>query len=156
MCPPFRTNVRCSGPVYTRVVGSDAVALLTKIREGLLRLHKTLLDWERSDYERTHGRQSTADLLNAFLKEPHFAWLRPMSQLIVRIDEMLEDATPPTEADAQAVLTHLKTLTSIEGSKGEARRYEQALQENPDTVFAHRDLMTLLGVSRQDERRESE
>jgi hypothetical protein len=146
-----------SRPVYTRGVGPDVLPLLTKIREALLRLHKTLLDWERSNFERTHGRQSTTDLLNAFLQDPHFAWLRPMSQLIVRIDEMLENATPPTASDAQSVVTHLKTLTAPGERGGEdARRYEQALQENPDTVFAHRDLMTLLGVSRQDERRESE
>ena len=137
-------------------MGPD-VLLLTKIREALLRLHKTLLDWERSNYERTHGRQTNADLLNAFLQDPHFAWLRPMSQLIVRIDEMLENTTPPTAADAQAVMTHLKVLTAADEHGGEdARRYEQALQENPDTVFAHRDLMTLLGGSRRDERRDGE
>ena len=138
-------------------MGSDVPALLTKVREGLLRLHKTLLDWERSNYERTHGRQSNTDLLNAFLQDPHFAWLRPMSQLIVRIDEMLEDATPPTMPEAQAVLANLKALTSPdESGHGAARRYDQALQENPETVVAHRDLMTLVGASRQDERRTSE
>jgi hypothetical protein len=136
-------------------VDPDAKALLTNVRQGLLRLHKTLLDWERGHYERTHGRQSSADLLNAFLQDPHFAWLRPMSQLIVRIDEMLEDAARPTAAAAQGVLAELKALTSPgDSGKGDAQRYARALEENPETVFAHRDLMALAG-SRQDDRRPS-
>jgi hypothetical protein len=130
---------------------------LAKIREALLRLHKTLLDWERSDYERLHGRQSTTDLLNAFLQDPHFAWLRPMSQLIVRIDEMLENATPPTASEVQAVMSRLNALTSsAESDEGDGRRYAQALQENPDTVFAHRDLLKLLRGSPQGDGREGE
>ena len=137
-------------------MGPEVPALLTKIRGALLRLHKTLLDWERRHYERTHGRQSTTDLLNAFLQDAHFAWLRPMSQLIVRIDEMLEDPTPPTSAQAHAVVAHLMALTSPnETAEGDQRRYDQALQENPETVFAHRDLMTVVGFTR-DERRTGE
>jgi len=128
-------------------------ALLTNVRQRLLRLHKTLLDWERVNYERIHGRQSTAELLNAFLEDPHFAWLRPMSQLIVRIDEMLDDAVQPTKAEGEAVLVRLRALTSPGDSGEDARRYDQALQENPETVFAHRDLMTLVDGSRQDDGR---
>src|SRR5687768_1783354 len=132
-------------------------ALLTNVRERLLRLHKTLLDWERVNYERIHGRQSTTDLLNAFLQDPHFAWLRPMSQLIVRIDEMLEDATPPTASEVQAVMARLTALTSpAQNTEGDGGRYAQALQENPETVVAHRDLVTLLRARPQDDRRESE
>jgi len=134
-------------------VDPDTKALLTNARQGLLRLHKTLLDWERSHYERTHGRQSIGDLLNAFLQHPQFAWLRPMSQLIVRIDEMLADAAQPTAADAEGVLAQLRVLTSVgDSAEGDTRRYDQALQENPETVFAHRDLMALVSPSRQDDR----
>ena len=131
---------------------SDTKALLTNVRQGLLRLHKTLLDWERGHYERIHGRQSIGELLNAFLEHPQFAWLRPMSQLIVRIDEMLEDGAQPTSAEAQGVLAEMKALTSAgDSAAGDTGRYGQALQENPETVFAHRDLMALVGPSRQDD-----
>jgi hypothetical protein len=37
---------------------------------------------------------------------------RPISQLIVRIDEMLEDEIPPEDADLEAVLAHVRDLTS--------------------------------------------
>ena len=36
---------------------------LTQLRHGLLRLHKTLLDWERGAYEQVHGRQEAMSKL---------------------------------------------------------------------------------------------
>src|SRR6266550_3690340 len=87
-------------------------AELKNVRHALLRLHKTLLDWERAAYERIHGRQSSNALLDALLKDPQFAWLRPISQLIVRIDEMLEDEIPAEQGDLEAVLAHARDLSS--------------------------------------------
>ncbi len=123
--------------------------LLTDLRKALLRLHKTLLDWERSGYERIHGRQSSNDLLKALLNDPQFAWLRPMSQLIVRIDEILGDKTPPMRNDVDAVVAQVRTLTSPnETGNTYERRYDMALQEHPDAVFAHRDLLVLFREDR--------
>ena len=119
--------------------------LLGDLRHALLQLHKTLVEWERNGYERIHGRQSSHDLLNALLNDAQFAWLRPMSQLIVRIDELLSEKTPPMRNDVDAVVAQVKTLTSPnENGNTYERRYDMALQENPDAVFAHRDVLMLL------------
>jgi hypothetical protein len=127
----------------------QAEKLLGDLRQALLRLHKTLLDWERGGYERIHGRQSSNDLLNALLNDPQFAWLRPISQLIVRIDELLSEKTPPMRNDVDAVVAQVKTLTSpnADGNIYE-RRYDTVLQEHPDAVFAHRDVLKLLKPER--------
>jgi hypothetical protein len=123
----------------------DAVELLRELRQVLLRLHKTLLDWERKAYERLHGRQSNKALLDALLKDPQFAWLRPLSQMIVRIDEMMEDEIPPEKGDLEAVLGHVRDLTTPnESGNSYEQRYHNALQESPDAVFAHRDVVALL------------
>ncbi len=123
----------------------QAQRLLTHLRHALLRLHKVLLDWERSGYERIHGRQSSSDLLKALLNDPQFAWLRPMSQLIVRIDEILDEKTLPMRNDVEAVVSQVKVLTSPnESGNTYERRYDMALQEHPDAVFAHRDVLVLL------------
>jgi hypothetical protein len=120
-------------------------ASLPSLRQGLLRLHKTLLEWERGHYERARGRQSNTALLTAFLQDSQFAWLRPMSQLIVRIDELLEDKNPPSADEIQAIIAELQTLTSPSETGDEyARRYHTALQENPESVLAHRELVTQL------------
>jgi hypothetical protein len=123
----------------------QAEKLLGDLRQALLRLHKTLLDWERGGYERIHGRQSSHDLLTALLNDPQFAWLRPISQLIVRIDELLSEKTPPMRNDVDAVVSQVRTLTSpnAEGNIYE-RRYDTVLQEHPDAVFAHRDVLAVL------------
>ena len=135
----------------------DAPALLTNVRQGLLRLHKTLLDWERGNYERTHGRQSTTDLLNAFLQDPHFAWLRPMSQLIVRIDEMLEDANP---ADGDRGASRARASEGVDVSRRKRRGGCPTLRpgaagEPRDGVRAPRPL-ALLARLPQGERRATE
>lgn len=122
-----------------------AEKLLGDLRHALLRLHKVLLDWERSGYERIHGRQSSHDMLTALLNDPQFAWLRPMSQLIVRIDEILGEKTPPMRNDVDAIVAQVKALTSPkETGNTYERRYDMALQDHPDAVFAHRDVLTLL------------
>ena len=132
----------------------QAEKLLGDLRRALLRLHKTLLDWERAGYERIHGRQSSNDLLNALLNDSQFAWLRPISQLIVRIDELLGEKTPPMRNDVDAVVSQVKALTSpnAEGNIYE-RRYDTVLQEHPDAVFAHRDVLTLLKEELSKEKR---
>ena len=60
-------------------------ALLTELRRLLLQLHKTLLDWQREDYEGQYGRLQTPQLLQVLFDHPEFAWLRSMSGLIVRM-----------------------------------------------------------------------
>ena len=119
--------------------------LLAEVRAALLALHKTLLEWERSGYERIHGRKSSGEILEALLNDPQFAWLRPMSQLIVRIDELLNEDTPPMRNDVDAVVAQTKTLTTAnESGTTFEQRYDQALQEHPDAVFAHREVVKLL------------
>jgi hypothetical protein len=133
----------------------QAEKLLNDLRQALLRLHKTLLDWERGGYERIHGRQTSNDLLNALLNDAQFAWLRPISQLIVRIDELLGEKTPPMRNDVDAVVSQVKSLTSpnAEGNIYE-RRYDTVLQEHPDAVFAHRDVLVLLKEERRAKKEE--
>ena len=125
-------------------------ALLAELRRLLLQLHKTLIDWQRRDYEHVHGRLQTTELLQAIFNAPDFAWLRSMSGLIVRIDEALE-VKPRTEAEVSEtgpLVASARELVSPEAGTLYAMRYHAALQELPDAVLAHRDLVTLLKMQR--------
>src|SRR5690242_14649168 len=82
----------------------QAEKMLGDLRQALMRLHKVLLDWERRGYERIHGRQSSHDMLQVLLSDAQFAWLRPISQLIVKIDEILSEPTPPMRNDVDAIV----------------------------------------------------
>jgi hypothetical protein len=127
-------------------------ALLAELRRLLLNLHKTLIDWQRADYERVHGRLQTTQLLNVMFNEPAFAWLRTMSGLIVRIDEALEKPRPtdPPRAEIESgpLVAAARGLVTPESGSEYAQRYHAALQELPEAVLAHRDLIILLKLQR--------
>jgi hypothetical protein len=130
-------------------------ALLVELRRLLLQLHKTLIDWQRAEYEGQHGRLQTSQLLNILFNDPEFAWLRSMSGLIVRIDESLDTKAPRRGAvDERAeegtgpLVAAARDLIAPEAGSPYALRYYAALQELPDAVLAHRDLVTLLKLQR--------
>jgi hypothetical protein len=120
--------------------------LLINLRKALLNLHKTLLEWERAAYERIHGRTSPGSLLTALMTDPQFAWLRPLSELIVRIDESLEiDALEGPEVDVDAIVSlAASAIVPDEAGTAAAQRHHKALQEHPDAVFAHRAVTNVL------------
>jgi hypothetical protein len=122
-------------------------ALLAELRRLLLDLHKTLIDWQRADYERTRGRLQTTQLLNVIFNDPEFAWLRTMSGLIVRIDEAL-GAKPPEGSETGPLVAQARQLIAPEAGSPYAQRYHAALQEVPDVVLAHSGLVTLLKLQR--------
>jgi len=131
------------------MVERDFRGQLTGLRHGLLRLHKTLLDWERGVYEQEHGRQTGGELLKLLLDDPQFAWLRPMSQTIVRIDELLDADAALAESDVTDVFATANELTSPgDGGAATGQRYQEALQGSPDAVFAHRDVRAILSQPR--------
>jgi hypothetical protein len=101
-------------------------AHLDNIFLALLRLHKALLDDERVSYERVHGRiPSNGAFLQLVLEDAWFAWLRPLSQVMAKFDELGEEDKSP------------------EGT-GFGRHYYEALQREPDVVLAHAAVRTLL------------
>src|SRR5687767_980307 len=107
--PPW--HHRCNSPPEVDVNYVER-GLLTDLRHALLHLHKTLLDWERAAYERIHGRVTGNALLQAIMNDPQFAWLHPMSQLIVTIDETLENEAPDRPADVSGILAQTRQLVS--------------------------------------------
>ena len=116
---------------------------LTELRNGLLKLHKTLLDSERATYERDVARiTTTGQYLNLVLNDPWFEWLRELSQFIVLIDETLDFEDPATAADAERLITQARELVApSENGPAFARRYFDAMQRDPGVVLAHRDMM---------------
>ena len=123
--------------------------LLFDLRKALLHLHKTMLDWERSAYERVHGRVSAGEILRVIVEDPQFAWLRPISELIVRIDETVETEDGDTAAEVDALLARAReVVTPVEAASPNAQRYLAALQDHPDAVFAHRAVTNVLKTAR--------
>lgn len=118
---------------------------LRELRRGLLHLHKTLLDAERVSYEKAHGQVTSGELLQLVISHEQFAWLHSVSELIVSIDEMLGADEPAKTNEASSLLAQARALIKPSENGGEfARRYYAALQNDPDVVFKHREVMLIL------------
>jgi hypothetical protein len=82
--------------------------------------------------------------LQLLTKDPWFAWLQPLSQLIVSMDEALDAKEPLTAAAIKALLNEAKTmLVPSESGEGFGRHYFDALQRDPNVIFAHREVTKL-------------
>lgn len=130
----------------TKDMISDATrAHLNQIGRILLRLHKTILDAERAEYEGLYGRVNPGQMLQLLLNDPWFAWLRTLSELVVLVDEMAESKTPIMEQDADTLLKQIRNvLKPAEGVEGFGGKYYNALQHNPDAVLIHAEVSRLL------------
>ncbi|WP_455370551.1 hypothetical protein [Petrachloros mirabilis] len=120
--------------------------MLTEVRRGLLSLHKALIIAEQLTYERINGRvASTGQLLQLVLSDPWFTWLHPLSQMVIRIDELLDEDNELTIVEVEHFLSDVRNLIrpSEEGD-GFERSYYEALQREPDVIFAHVEVKKLL------------
>ena len=70
--------------------------------------------------------------------DPWFAWMRPISQLIVEIDERLDARVAPTTAEVAAYVSRTRLLlVASETDNRFGQHYFEALQRDPDVVLAH-------------------
>lgn len=119
---------------------------LLMLREALLDLHKALVESERASYEQTMGPvQSANHLLKLLTDDPWFAWLHPLSLLIVSIDEALEGSDAVNIRNANALIKSTRDLlVASEEADGFAGHYYIALQRDADVIMAHSDATKLL------------
>lgn len=132
-----KTSTKKSCPLRKRILD---------MRSSLLSLHKALILAEQVTYERINGRvESTGQLLQLVLNDPWFTWLHPVSQLVVRIDNLLEEGSELSPVEVEHFLIEARSLIrpSEEGD-GFERSYYEALQRDPDVIFAHVEVKKLL------------
>jgi len=119
---------------------------LREVRHGFLRLHKALLDAERETYEQHFGKiQTNGDFFQLVISHEWFDWLRPMSQFIVQVDELLDDkaAIASSQIHDSMEQAHQLLKASEDGTLAE-QRYDQAIQRSPDIAFMHAALLNSL------------
>jgi hypothetical protein len=128
-------------------MSESAKARLAEVRLALLALHKVLLEAERASYEKTVGTiPSPNHFLRLLTSDPWFAWLQPLSRLIVSLDEIEEADEPVTDATVDSVVNATRSLLSpSESGEGFGRHYFDSLQGDPVVVIAHVEVMRLLG-----------
>jgi len=135
---------------------------LTQVRRTLLDLHKALIERERAAYEKGHGSVTPGQMLQLLIRDSAFSWLHPISELIVRVDELISNAsdrrrpTPsrpamtPDQISAEADFLLVETrelLTAGDAPGGFRERYDAVLQSDPAIVLLHRAVMSALPQS---------
>ena len=117
---------------------------LREVRSRLLHLHQTLLNMERKSFETIHGSTTSGELLQLVINHPLFAWLRTISALITQIDELYDADEPPADEDVTNLVTQARQLFTSAEDEELRFKYQSALQQEPEVVMAHSELMKLL------------
>lgn len=124
---------------------------LVALRTTLLRLHKTLLEMERREYEKAHGQVNVGELFRLVVDDPQFAWLHSISEFVVRIDEMLAGEKEVTEVDShESVSLARKMFLPSETGDGFQKQYFEAIQKDPAVVMEHAELARLFSTEPTD------
>ena len=123
-------------------MSDDARAAVRVLAQSLRALHRHGLTVTQQSFEKLKGRvRGPGELLQLVVHDPLFAWLRPLSQEIVALDELAE-ADEIAQQDLDAARASVAELLD---SNAEFRgTYLVYLQEEPDLVLAHAAVRRLL------------
>lgn len=123
----------------------DDTERLKSGRNLLLKLHKSLVDHERSNYEGFNGPTTSTDFLNLLLNDDDFEWLRRFSTLIVDIDEMFAQKEGFAGDAVTAHISRMRNLLSMEGEDDYFHdKYKWALQNDSDVAALHAEIKKIL------------
>ena len=113
----------------------------------LLRLHGVLLDRERRAYEDRHGSVASRDLLHLLLHDQQFSWLRSLSSMIAKIDEVIDADEPLPPQSVQSAFREAHQLLKSGAGGDFQEKYHLALQDSPDVIMAHAAVSRVLSDS---------
>lgn len=106
---------------------------LRELRPILLRFHKALLEAEKTSYEQANGQiRSKGEYFQLVVGHEWFSWLRPISQFVVQMDEVLMSKQPQSPEKAYELMAAARTLlTTSETGTALKERYQVAIQHDP-------------------------
>ena len=118
-------------------------AHLRDLWKHLLPLHRALIEAARAEYTAAiapvGGPTHLLQLLN---DDPFFAWLKPLTAVIVDIDEM--SRTDFERAQLDALTSRVRAIFDTEADAAFAGRYLPLLQQDVDVAIAHAAIRQIL------------
>lgn len=125
---------------------SDPRSQLTSLSLALRTLHKTLVE---SESQRFGEVGNAFEHLQLLATHPQFAWLHPLSALLVELDERLSDKGGVDAAALQSCKTRIEEQLAL-GPEAEGeftQKYRDALQASTEVAAAHGTLRQRLAAS---------
>lgn len=106
-----------------------------------------MLDAQRIEYERAHGRIETrGEFLGLVLNHPEFEWIRALSALIAQLDEWAEGGDEAPEAGLEGIVDALRSLIRPGGANAAfSARYWKMVEDQPAVTVAHVKAWRLVG-----------
>jgi hypothetical protein len=115
---------------------AETRASLKALSKSMLPLHRALIEATKGEYIESTGNpvDKPAHLLQLLTEDPFFAWLKPMTHLIVRIDEMTSGELEPPEV-TDVVLTARRMFEPTDDPF--STRYFDLIQRDLEVAIAH-------------------
>jgi len=112
-------------------------AALRETSKALIPLHRLLIDAAKADYAEQFGAiNSPTEMLQLLTDDPFFAWLKPITSLILDIDDMARRDFEP--ADAHAIGERLEHLFGPAADDAPfSKHYVPILQREVDVTIGH-------------------
>lgn len=118
---------------------------LKEIRNELLKLHKTLMDIEKENYEAEFGKITPTQLLQMLFDNKRFVWLRTISILVTEYDELFADKKGMDQDLAISLLEKTKQLFDESDNFTEFKNKFKVNLDTESSVAIHYDrLLNLL------------
>jgi hypothetical protein len=108
---------------------------LRDVSKVLLPLHRALIEAAKDDYAFGIAPVKPSQLLQLLNDDPFFAWLKPLTSLIVDIDEMARTDFEP--ADVAGIAGRVDRLFGANAEEAFAAHYIPMLQRSVDVAVGH-------------------
>jgi len=114
-------------------------AQLRTLSRALRDVHRSLVEFSRERYELDNGRvRGKGQLFELLLRDDAFAWLRPLSRLIVSLDELAARRAVPSEEETATIRTEVEEFISpAAGADSFGERYTALLASEPKVAMHH-------------------
>ena len=118
-------------------------AALRDLWKQLLPLHRALIDLARDEYSLSVAPVSGPNhMLQLLSDDPWFAWLKPLTAVIVELDEM--SRTDFDAAAVEAMTARIRGIFAAEPDTPFGSRYVPLLQRDVDVAIAHAAIRQIL------------
>ena len=118
-------------------------ATLRELSRLLMPLHRSLIEAARGDFAIAYEQvEKPSHLLQLLNDHPFFAWLKPMTALIVNIDEMSRVDFDQEQYDQ--IVRRIESLIGTGDNSEFAQQYIPILQRDVDVAIAHAALRQAL------------
>ena len=125
--------------------GNSAKTKLDRMAAAMRTLHKALIDQTQREYERVHGKvTSPYTLFSLVTSDPAFAWLQPMTRLIVDMEDLVgRKEKPPSDAEVVEIRKRIDALLTTKDDPF-STKYLGLIQSSPEIAVENGRLQALL------------